>query len=184
MMWNFKSAPKPVRVETGEDLVCDICSETIGTTRTDGSIEIAYMLPCAHTFGSLCILQWLQFSPQHDCPNCRRRMVHDGCGHIIMPHKLSTAPPSISASETPSHCIQCRGEGAVAVALRMEHERLQLQEGALEGLRTHLPRLFGSQAAITSRTVDQRISSLRKGFAVFQERTWRRFEDRERRQRW
>jgi len=183
-MWNFKSAPKAVRLETGDDLVCDICSEAIGAARTDGSIEIAYMLPCAHTFGSLCILQWLQISPQHDCPNCRRRMIHDGCGHLLMPHRLSTAPPSIPASETPSHCIQCRGKGAVAVALRMEHERLQLQESALEGLRTHLPQFFGSHAAITTGTIDQRISILRKGFAVFQERTWRRFDDRERRLLW
>lgn len=182
-MWNLRSSSKTVQVQV-EDVICDICSENIGTARLDGSIEIAYKLPCSHIFGSLCILQWLQTSPQHDCPNCRRRMIHDGCGHLIMPHKSSTAPPSIPASETPSHCIHCREEGSVATALRVEHERLQLQERALEGLRLHLPRFFGSQAATTVSTIDQRILALRKGFALFYERAWRKFEDGDRREQW
>ena len=39
-MWNFKSAPKAIRIETGDDSICNICSETIGAARMDGSIEI------------------------------------------------------------------------------------------------------------------------------------------------
>lgn len=180
-MWNFFSAPKDIKAVPD---VCDICSEVIGTVRQDGSTEVAYTLPCSHTFGNICILSWMDIAPQKDCPNCRRKLVHPGCGHLIMPHKSSTAPPSIAASQTPENCVRCRGDGAVASELETEQKRLELQEQALRGMRVNLPRFFGTQAVGTVSTVDQRIAELRKGFAGFHERTWRKFEDRERREEW
>lgn len=166
------------------DLECAICSHTIGCTRPDKSVETHYALPCSHVFGSHCILRWLQISPRQDCPNCRRRMVHRGCGHLIMPHNAVSAPPSIPESQTPERCVRCRGEGIVALALRSEHEKLLAQESALRGMRSHLPSIFGSFATASLCGVDQRIAELRKGFAVFHERAWKEFEERERRERW
>lgn len=183
-MWNFSSSSKQPSKRCEEVDTCAICSERIGDLRQDGTIEIAYTLPCSHTFGNICIMGWLDIAPQKDCPNCRRRLIHPGCGHLIMPHEASTAPPSIPAHETPAKCIQCRGKGAVAEVLRFEQERLELQEKALRGMRMHLPKFFGSQASMTLGTMDQRIAELRKGFASIHEKTWRNFEGRERRELW
>jgi hypothetical protein len=183
--WNFLTRRKTRPVIRGEEIdTCAICSETIGELRQDGTTEVAYTLPCSHTFGNICIMGWLDVAPQKDCPICRRHLIHPGCGHIIMPHKLSTAPPSIPEEETPAKCLRCRGKGAVAEALRVEQEHLELQEKALRGMKVHLPKFFGTQASTTLGTVDQRIAELRKGFAVFHERTWRNFEGRERRELW
>jgi len=177
---------KPIQpvAETSSDTACTICSETLHAVRSDGTTEIPYKLPCSHVFGSICIIRWLEDSPQQDCPHCRRRMVHSGCGHLIMPHDAPTAPPSIPEVETQARCVRCRGEGVVAKALRAEHERLQAQEAALRGMKIHLPKFFGFAAARTASSVDDRIAALRRSFSVFHDTAWREFEENERRQRW
>ncbi len=69
--------------------------------------------------------------------------------------------------------------------LKAEQERLVVQEEALKGLRVLLPSFMGSSGArLTGRNVDERIGELRKGFAGFQERAWRRFAELERRDVW
>jgi len=101
-----------------------------------------------------------------------------------MPQNAASAPLSIPEEETPEQCVRCRGQGVVALALRSEHEKLQAQEAALRGMHSNLPRIFGSFAAPSLCAVDERIAELRKGYAVFHERAWREFEERERRERW
>jgi len=164
--------------------ICPVCSETIGLVRGDGSTETQYILPCSHSFGNLCILRWLQDSPRQDCPHCRRRMVHSGCGHLIMPHDAVSAPPSIPEASMPAQCIRCRGEGVVAIVLRGEHGRLQAAEAALTGMQLRLPQFFGFASTKSSGNIDERIAELRKRFAVFHEKAWREFEEKERRERW
>jgi len=101
-----------------------------------------------------------------------------------MPHNALSAPPGIREDQTPDQCVKCRGESALAQALRLELEKLQAQERALRGMRSHLPRFFGGVAPRGLCNVEERIAELRKGFAVFHERAWREFEEKERRERW
>jgi hypothetical protein len=166
-------------------LSCTICHETINAVRPDGSTETQYSLPCSHVFGSICILRWLHNSTHQDCPICRRQMIHPGCGHLIMPHETTTAPPSIPETETPAQCIRCRGDSALALVLKRAQERVQAQEAALRGMQVHIPSLFSRAFAARSiGGVDERIAELRKGFAGFHERAWSEFAEKERRERW
>lgn len=167
-----------------DESACAVCCEHIGSVRADGSMEVRYKLPCSHMFGNLCILQWLQMSPQQDCPICRRRMVHIGCGHLIMPHDASTAPPTISEEKMPKQCIRCRGEDILATILQAEHERLQAAEAALRGMQRSLPKFLSFASTVSLYSVDSRIDELRQNFAVFHERAWREFEEQERQVRW
>lgn len=171
-------------IDEYHDSTCAICSETMGLPNQYGLTEHPYKLPCSHIFGSRCILRWLQASPRQDCPNCRRRMVHRGCGHLIMPHNAHIAPPGIREEETPDLCVKCRGESALAQAMRIELERLQAQEKALRGIRSVLPRFFGGAAPRSLCNIEERIEELQKSFAVLHERAWREYELRERRERW
>jgi len=84
----------------------------------------------------------------------------------------------------PVKCVRCRGEGEVAIALRVEYQRLQAAEAALRGMHHQLPKFFGFIMTRSLSNVDDRISELRKDFAAFNDRAWREFEDRERRERW
>jgi hypothetical protein len=180
---NYSDMPLAAKSVT-PNTVCDICSEAIGHIRHDGSTEIPYKLPCSHVFGNTCILRWLEVSSQQDCPICRRKMVHPRCGHLIMPHNATTAPPSIPAHETPELCLRCRGEVIVGPALRSEYEWLQVQEDALRGIQLHLPRFFQTSLPRTGWSVEERIAELQKGFDIVNESAWREFEERERRERW
>jgi hypothetical protein len=190
--WSNKNHPVPTLEESKPQEsqpvlidVCEICTEIIDAVRHDGSIEVAYKLPCGHTFGNLCILKWLSVSNQRDCPNCRRLLTHPECGHLIMPHESTTAPPSIAAHETPAKCISCRGKGGAAMeVLRLERELLEAKEAAIRGMRQHLRTFFGPQAQLSTANVDGRIADLRKGFAEAQGRTWRIFEGTESRESW
>jgi hypothetical protein len=183
-MDTHQHTPLAIKCDSASDTICDICSDVIGSKRQDGSTEVLYKLPCSHVFGSICILRWLEVSTLQDCPNCRRRLVHPGCGHLIMPHNVSTAPPSIPVNETPALCVRCRGEGIVGPALRLEFERLQAQEKALRGIQAQLPKFFQVTPPKAGWSVEERIVELRKGFALFNENAWREFEEMERRERW
>jgi len=113
-------------------------------------------------------------------------MVHSGCQHIVLPHSVATAPPSIGEADILAQCLRCRGEGEMAVILQAERDRLQAAESALRGMKLHLPRFFGVQTTSSFSNIDERIAELRKDFAAFFERVWRVYEDeeREKRQRW
>jgi Ring finger domain len=76
---------------------CGICSTPIGQLNGDGNIEGLAILPCGHTFGNECIIQWIGCDEQfwmkgqqdtRSCPYCRRRLVYEHCGHTIMPKEL------------------------------------------------------------------------------------------------
>lgn len=111
-------------------------------------------------------------------------MIHPGCGHLIMPHEASTAPPAIQECETPNECLRCRGDGQVGEILKFATERLEAQERALRGMRTHLPTVFGRSTATSVENIDERIQELRKGINGVYERTWVEFAQMERRERW
>lgn len=174
-----------VQIMTTEllDSICNICGDVMGSDTGCGA-EVAYKLPCSHVFGSACIIRWLQISPKQDCPNCRRKMVHRGCGHLIMPSPVSTAPPTITEAETPDDCVRCRGEEKVGLVVKKEHDRLLKNERALRGVKSFLPKFFGGSQPVEEEDIEERIVQLRKGFDNFHERAWRDWEERERRIRW
>lgn len=127
---------------------CSICNERISARRADGTTEYEAMLPCGHSFGSICISQWLdQHSLHKDCPNCRRRIVYQACGHPIRPRGVERAPTPVAEKEMPENCVMCRddGGGSLGAQLRAIRGRMVAEEKALEGLKV-LPGLFAGVA--------------------------------------
>jgi hypothetical protein len=142
---------------------CSICNETLGLPRADGKIESAAILPCSHVFGSICIMRWLETEAlNHDCPNCRRKMVYWGCGHLIRPCDIAWAPRCVGEKDMPEKCLMCRGSGKLGAELKLRNERRMLEESALEVLRTHLPSVFGGMCRSRVESVDSRIEELRQ----------------------
>jgi hypothetical protein len=64
----------------------------------------------------------------------------------------------------PASCRRCRGdsEGNELVGDLRRKERLMLEESALEGLRMHLPGVFGGTCKKTVESVPERIEELRE----------------------
>ena len=157
---------------------CDICNEILGATRSDGQIETAYILPCSHVFGNICIsrvcnfsvnlshprlnpFQWLETDSQHqDCPNCRRRMLYSECGHIIKPCEVVLAPKCVEEKDMPEKCSSCRGGKVCEQELRMQNEERQAEENVLQGMKVHMPSVFGEMCRDTA-GLDWRIADLR-----------------------
>ena len=130
---------------------CYICQETLGLPRPDGECEEAHLLPCSHIFGHLCIARWLESSPNHNCPTCRRSMIYKSCGHLIRPYKLSHVPSQISPSSVPEKCLLCRQEEGLwkeRLDLIVQHQ--QSEERVLEGLKVFLPSLYGGMSVSTT----------------------------------
>lgn len=67
----------------------------------------------------------------------------------------------------PERCAKCRGRevggnGMLDEQLREGRERMLVQERALEGLRRHLPGVFGGLCRSTVESVDLRIEDLKR----------------------
>lgn len=140
---------------------CDICNEILGATRSDGQIETASILPCSHVFGNICISRWLETDSQHqDCPNCRRRMLYSECGHIIKPCEVALAPKCVEEKDMPKKCSACRGGKVWEQELRMQNEERLAEENVLQGMKVHLPSIFGGMCRDTVE-LDWRIADLR-----------------------
>jgi hypothetical protein len=141
---------------------CFICQEELGQPRPDGETEKAYILPCSHVFGHICISRWLDSSPNHNCPTCRRSMIYS-CGHPIKPVESSKAPKCLDAFETLEKCILCRQEGIWKKRLELLMERQQMEERVLEGLKMFLPTLYGGMVfASRDTSTDERINESRE----------------------
>jgi len=163
---------------------CSICNETFGQPRADGSVEKAAILPCAHIFGELCISRWLENSPHHDCPNCRRKMVYSGCGHVIKACDIERAPKSVGESEMPEKCLACCWGGMMEEELRIMNERRLLEERALAGMKLCLPGIFGGRSRETVESADGRIEEVRRSWRAELDAAISKFEDNEGRHRW
>lgn len=105
---------------------------------------------------------------------------------MLMPSLAATAPPPIREDETPANCVRCRGEDRLAKTIKQQHEKLLKSERALRGARTLLPRFFGGSGAgeLYGTGIEERIEDLRRDFAVWHEKAWKDWEERERRLRW
>ena len=161
----FASAHKPSPLCSSESQTkelpvahrCSICKERIGLERLDGETEEAYILPCSHVFGSICITRWLECDSLHqNCPNCRRKMIYRTCGHAIKPCQITRAPKGVDEEDMPENCVVCRAGGLLGEQLRLRHERQEAEQKALEGMRLYLPVIFGGMCRTTVQSVDAR----------------------------
>lgn len=145
--------------QTEEADRCAICKERLGIPRSDGETEKVFVLPCSHTFGSLCITRWLEHdSLNRDCPHCRRRMVYSGCGHTIRPCDIARAPRCVDEKDMPEMCLVCRGDGVLEEQVRALRERQLAVQRALEGMRVALPGIMGGMCRSTVQNVDRRVA--------------------------
>ncbi|CAG8959641.1 hypothetical protein HYFRA_00001544 [Hymenoscyphus fraxineus] len=127
--------------EGNESEKCTICNSPVHTPRPDDNLtETLLILPCSHTFGSICITRWLENdSPHKDCPQCRRSMLYSKCGHLIRPAEVARSPKCVREEEMPEMCVVCRGDGVLgALRKRRDEEERQLRE-----MREWLPGVWG-----------------------------------------
>jgi hypothetical protein len=163
---------------------CSICNEVFGQPRADGLAEYAVILPCTHIFGSYCIARWLESSLNHDCPNCRRKMVYKECGHAIKAREIESAPECVAESDMPQSCVRCSWSEVAEGELRALSERRLAEERALGGLKMYMPGVFGGMARQTSESVDKRIEELRKQWMAEIEAAICKIEERDGRKQW
>jgi hypothetical protein len=63
-------------VEVAGSDCCNICYELFGTADEDGRVEYCVKTNvCNHTFGNLCLTNWLSTSDNKSCPMCRCQLV-------------------------------------------------------------------------------------------------------------
>lgn len=151
----------------GEDtlaLQCSICRETLGEPNYDGEIETAHVLPCSHIFGSACIARWLDASPHHDCPTCRRSMIYKICGHPIEALDVSKQPQNVTIEDMPEKCLLCRQGGLWEKRLAFLKERQHAEEMVLVGLGSLMSTDFGSRGERSTESVEERIIESRRRF--------------------
>ncbi|TVY14113.1 hypothetical protein LARI1_G009174 [Lachnellula arida] len=139
---------------------CCICSEAVDLPRSDGRTEELLVLPCSHTFGSICIIRWLSHSPNRSCPLCRRRMIYRGCGHAVKPYEVARAPRCVREEDMPDLCLVCRGGGVLEEQVRVIRERQMAVQRTLQGLRTWFPGLVGGVFRVD--TVESRIGASKR----------------------
>ncbi|KAB8291836.1 hypothetical protein EYC80_006619 [Monilinia laxa] len=165
---------------------CMICNEEIGSSRCDGEVESAFMLPCSHVFGSICILRWLETdSPHQNCPQCRRKMVYTACGHLIKPCEVTSAPKCVKEAEMPKRCLGCRGlDGELKTEVDMLLERAEAEQRALRAMKLHFPGVWGEMCRDTVRTVGARVEESKKGLERDIEELCRRYEENGNREQW
>jgi hypothetical protein len=147
---------------------CTICNSLFNLPRPDGLIEKASILPCSHVFGHICIQRWLETDSLHqDCPICRRPMLYRVCGHVIKACEADKAPKGVSEGDMPERCAKCRSggdgeEGGLDNELSESRRMMEVQKSALEGMRQHLPGVFGGMCRSTVQSVDGRIEELKQ----------------------
>ena len=143
---------------------CYICSEIIGEPGPEGEIETAYILPCSHVFGSSCITRWLNTSPHHNCPTCRRSMIYQGCGHPIKPFEVSKLPHGLKREVVPEKCLLCRQGGVWQKRLAILKEKQCAEERILAGLGSFLPAGFDILSGGMVEGVGERVVESRRRF--------------------
>ncbi|KAJ8068388.1 hypothetical protein OCU04_003948 [Sclerotinia nivalis] len=165
---------------------CTICNEDIGSSRCDGEVEIAFMLPCSHVFGSTCILRWLETdSPHQNCPQCRRKMVYTECGHLIRPCEVTSAPKCVKVADMPKRCLACRGlEGELKTEVEMLLKRAEAEQRALRAMKLHFPGVWGEMCRETVRTVGNRVEESKEVLKRDIERLCRKYEESGNREQW
>ena len=84
----------------------------------------------------------------------------------------------------PKKCLVCRGDGRLEEELRARNERLLMEERALEGLRMHLPSVFGGMCKNTVESVDSRMEDLKREWMVDLDAIYSEFEEKEGRNHW
>lgn len=152
------SAAKPISkmaITCTEDIdrsasQCSICRESLGDESCQGDAEKACILPCAHIFGRECISQWLQTSPNHNCPTCRHSMLYVECQHPIWPMDLDIwkSRPS-KLQKVPDKCPLCRQGGTWQHRIESLKRDQQHSEKVLLGLRSFLATDFGGKCGLS-----------------------------------
>ncbi|PQE13957.1 hypothetical protein CJF30_00006750 [Rutstroemia sp. NJR-2017a BBW] len=165
---------------------CTICASRLDHLRADGRTETLFALPCSHTFGSHCILRWLEHdSPYQDCPACRRKMVYIECGHLIRPCAAERAPKAVSQEKMPRKCLGCRGlEGKLKEEVEELLRRAEAEQRALVAMKVCFPGVWGELCRDTVRTVGRRVEESREGVRRDIEELCRRFEEEGGREQW
>jgi len=177
------SSPDPAEISPQR---CTICNEDIGVPRADGEVESAFMLPCSHVFGSMCILRWLETdSPHQNCPQCRRKMVYTECGHLIRPCEVTSAPKCVRDEDMPQRCLGCRGlEGELKTEVEMLLKRAEAEQRALRAMKMHFPGVWGEMCRETVRTVGKRVEESKEVLKRDIEELCRRYEETGNREQW
>ncbi|KAG4025721.1 hypothetical protein MFRU_052g00400 [Monilinia fructicola] len=163
---------------------CMICNEEIGSSSSGGEVESAFMLPCSHVFGSICILRWLETdSPHQNCPQCRRKMVYTECGHLIRPCEVMSAPKCVQEADMPKRCLVCRGlDGELKTEVEMLFKRAEAEQRALRAMKLHFPGVWGEMCRDTVRTVGTRVEESKRVLKRDVEELCRRYENGHREQ--
>ena len=75
-------------------------------------------------------------------------------------------------------------EGTVEEESRESKRKMEAQERALEGMRRHLPGVFGGMCRNTVQSVDGRIEGLRRDWGREIDAAFRELEEKEGRRKW
>jgi hypothetical protein len=93
-------------------------------------------------------------------------MLYRICGHVIKASEMNKAPKGVAEEDMPDKCTRCRigdgGDVGLKDELRESRETMLAQERALEGMRRHLPGVFGGMCKTTVQSIDERIDELRR----------------------
>jgi len=86
----------------------------------------------------------------------------------------------------PERCARCRGleNDGLEGGLREAREMMLAQERALEGMRRHLPGVFGGTCRSTVQSIDGRIEELRREWGREVNAAFEELEEKEGRLEW
>jgi hypothetical protein len=80
----------------------------------------------------------------------------------MKPCDVTSAPKCVSEKNMPEKCLRCRMSEDLEGELRLKRERHLAEQRALEGMKLHLPVVFGGLARSTAQSVGWRIEETKE----------------------